>query len=160
MLIDNKLDRSFGKVAFMPGILIALLGCLTIIQIWPAILIPVGLFISFTHSGAQINIKKRQVRLYQNLFGFYKSGKWKSLDLFNGLTIIPVKRYLKFWSMSNWFTSVEEPDFRIFLINRMKKPDFPIKRCCTLEDAQHRIDELSLWLKLPVFTIKKNKELD
>jgi hypothetical protein len=154
MIINNKLDRSFGKFAVFAGLIVFISGCLTITYIWPVFFILVSSFIIFTRSGIQIDTEKRQVRLYQNLFGIYKTGKWKTLDLYKGLILIPIKRYFRMASMSNRSATVEEQDFRIFLVNKMNKPDFPIKKCKTLEDAQSRIDELSLWLKLPVYTIK------
>ena len=154
MLITNKLDRSFGKFAFMPGVIILILGCLTILKIWPVLFIITGAFIAFTHSGAQLETEKKEVRLYQNLFGIFKTGKWQSLNLFKGLTIIPVRRLSRMMSMSNRSTSFVENDYRIFLVNKSGKPEFPIRKCKTLEDAHDRIDELSLWLKMPVYTVK------
>ncbi|NQU87088.1 MAG: hypothetical protein HQ541_15130 [Mariniphaga sp.] len=111
-------------------------------------------FILFTHSGIQIDTEKRELRMFQNLFGIFKTGKWISLDQFTGLATVPVKSYSKIMSMSNRSTTMEENDFRIFLINKKHNPDFPVKKCKTLDDAQDRIDELSLWLKLPVYSIK------
>jgi hypothetical protein len=154
MIINNKLDRSFGKFAVFAGLIIFISGCLTITYIWPVFFILVSSFIIFTRAGTQIDTEKRQVRLYQNLFGIYKTGKWKSMDSYKGLILIPIKRYFSMASMSNRNTTVEEHDYRIFLVNKFNKPELAIKKCKTLDDAQDRIDELSLWLKLPVYTIK------
>ena len=152
MIITNKLDRSFGKSTFFPGIIFLVSGSLLIFLIWPAIMALAGAFILFTHDGVQLDTEKREVRPYQSLFGIFKTGKWIPLDRFIGLTLVPVKRVSKIMSMSNRSTSIEENDFRIFLVNPHRKPDFPIKKCKTADDAQDRLDELSLWLKMPVYS--------
>jgi len=154
MLINNRLDRSFGKAGIFPGIILIVFGCLGILYFWPVILIITGAFFVFTHSGVMIDTEKRKIRLYQNLFGVIKTGKWVPLNQFTGLTIIPVKRYSRVMSMSNRSTTLEEKDFRIFLLNKKHKPEIVIKKCKTPEDARDRIDELALWLKLPVYSLK------
>ena len=152
MIITNKLDRSFGKNTFFPGIIFLITGTLLVFLIWPAIMALAGAFILFTHDGVQLDTEKREVRPYQNLFGIFKTGKWIPLDRYIGLTMVPVKRVSKIMSMSNRSTSIEESDFRIYLVNHHRKPDFPIKKCKTADDAHDRLDELSLWLKMPVYS--------
>lgn len=154
MIINNKLDRSFGKFAVFAGLIIFISGCLTIKYIWPVFFILVSSFIIFTRAGIQIDTEKRQVRLYQNLFGIYKTGKWKSMDLYKGLILIPIKRYFRMASMSNRSATVEEHDYRIFLVNQKNRPDAVIKICKTRDEAQQSIDELSLWLKTTVYSLK------
>jgi hypothetical protein len=57
-------------------------------------------------------------------------------------------------SWSNRSAQVEESDFRIFLVNKRNRPDAVIKICKTRDDAQQSIDELSLWLKMTVYSLK------
>jgi hypothetical protein len=159
MIIDNKLNSFLGRFSKIPAAMILIAGCLGIKHIWPVIFILLGLFILFTISGTQIDTEKMQVYLYNKLFGIFKVGERKSLENYKGLLIVPVRRYNRLFFMPNMITTIEDNWFGIYLIDKNNKPAIPLKRCKTLDDAHRRIDEFSLWLKLPVFTIRKNKEL-
>jgi hypothetical protein len=56
--------------------------------------------------------------------------------------------------MSNRSITIEEKGYGIYLVDHKNKPSLLIKKCKILDDAQRRIDEYSLWLKMPVFAIK------
>ena len=154
MIINNKLDYSFGKPGIFAGVILMVLGGIVILHIWPVVLVFMGAFMTFTHSGVQMDTEKGKIRLYQNLFGIIKSGKWRPVIQYTGLTIIPVKRLTKVMSLSNRSTTLEQEDIRIFLLDKNHKPDIPVKKCKSLADGQDRMDELSLWLKLPVYSPK------
>jgi hypothetical protein len=40
-------------------------------------------------------------------------------------------------------------------VNKARKPAIAIKTCPTREEAQNSIDEFSIWLKVPVFSVKR-----
>ena len=153
MIINNKLDRSFGKVGFGSGLILIVAGIVSVIATpFTSILILLGAFVAFSHSGVQIDTRKRRIRLYQNICGIYKTGKWVSIERYEGLTVSPYNRITQMRSFSNRVSTLEEHDYRVFILNKSIKPDFAIKRCKTNDEAMKEMDDLSLLLHLPVFS--------
>lgn len=66
-----------------------------------------------------------------------------------------MKKVQSTFSRSNRQVSSTEKYFMIYLVNKTNKPSVPIKKCKTLETAQNSLDEFSIWLKMPVFSVKK-----
>lgn len=152
MIINNKLGKSFGKGFSIQGLVLIALGIITITSVWTVVFILLGALLFFSYYGVEINTGTREIRFFHKLFGVIKTGKWSPLDKYIGLTVVPVKRVSWIYSRSNRAVSIDENDYRIFLINKNNKPEIAIKKCKTVDDATDRVDELSLWLKLPVFT--------
>jgi hypothetical protein len=141
-------------MAVFPGVLLILTGILTIQFYWPVVLILFGWLLALSRSGVTIDTQKREIRFYQNWLGIFKTGKTKSLNLYHGITLIPVKTVSGMASWSNRSTGIVEHDYRIFLVNHRNRPDAVIKICKTRDEAQRSIDELSLWLKMTVYSLK------
>lgn len=122
--------------------------------------IPVGAVITFltiwylfaTYSGVEINTGERKFRDYNKHFGLFKTGRWRSLDQYIGLTLVPMKITYRMYSRSNRINDSGKIEYRIYLVNRAKKPAIPIKKCKNEEEGHRRLDELSIWLKLPVYS--------
>ena len=158
MKIDNKIDNVFGENAIFAGYLFLFTGLLFLyfMAIVAGILIvAISGFVITSYSGVEIDTDKRIIRQYDKLFGIFKTGKWKSLESFRGVTYIPFIRTERISSMSNRINSVKKIDHRIYLVDKGLKPAFAIKKCNTMEEAQCSLDEFSLWLKLPVFSVKR-----
>jgi len=85
----------------------------------------------------------------------FKTGKWKSLRAYIGVTLVPITTRESMASWSNRVTSNKKTDYRIYLVNKARKPAFAIKTCPTREKAQNSLDEFSIWLKVPVFSVKR-----
>ncbi len=158
MLVDNKTEQAFGKTAvfasmifLITGIVIAIAGAF----VAGAVIFLVSAFVAFTYSGVELDTESRQVKQYNKLFGVIKTGRWKSFEPYIGLTLIPISTVEVMASWSNQITSSKTTDYRIFFVNKAKKPAFVIKKCKSREKAKDSIDEFSLWLKLPVYTIRK-----
>jgi len=113
----------------------------------------VACFLLFTFSGVEINTDKQQIKTYYKIFGLIKRGKWISLNKFKGVTLVHMKKTQTTFSRSNRQTSTTNKYFQIYLVNKANKPELPIKRCKVLEEAQNNLDEFSIWLKIPVFSI-------
>lgn len=160
MLIDNKTSKAFGRSAVFAGSIFILTGIIIIIAggfILGAVALLFGSFMVFTYSGVELNTDTRKVRQYNKFFGVIKAGKWKSYDPFVGITLIPISTIESMASWSNRISSVKSTDYRIFFVNKEKKPAFVIKKCRTKETARNSLDELSLWLKLPVYSVKNGR---
>ncbi len=155
--IDNKIEKIFGNNAVFAGSVFLLAGIGFIFFsafIAGILLIIISGFTIFSYTGVEIDSKKRQVRRYDKLFGIIKTGRWRSLDSFRGVTFIPFVKTEGMASWSNRRTSIRRSDYRIYLVNKALKPAFAIKRCKNMDEALNSLDEFSLWLKLPVYSIK------
>ena len=157
MKIDNKITPFltgpliFFGLIFIPVLFFAIsnhqtIGTgLAIIILW---------YLFGTYTGVEIDNEKRVFRAYNKHFGLLKSGQWRLLDNYIGLTLVPMKSVYRMYSRSNRTTASEKQEFRIYLVNRAKKPEMEIKRCKTLEHGLQSIDEFSIWLRLPVYSVK------
>ena len=164
MKINNSLGKTFGG----PPLFASYLFMITGIIIIPAdnfSLLAVGLgitfvlasgFVIFTISGVEIDTDQDFVKEYNKVFGLIETGKRQNLDQFIGITLIKMKKVYRIASRANLTTSTSEKDYRIFLVNKKRRPTFAIQKCKTLEQAQKNLDEYSIWLKLPVFSPKKS----
>jgi hypothetical protein len=158
MLIDNKIEKTFSGPLVIMGItffVIAAILTLTYHWIFAVASFFVAAFLLFTFSGIEIDTEKRMIKPYYMIFGFLKRGNWESLDNYRGLTLVPMQKIYNTFSRSNRKNLSTKSDFRVYLVNKAKKPAFPLKSCKTMEAAQDSMDEFSIWLKLPVFTVKR-----
>ena len=158
MLIDNKIERTFsGPLVIMGATFFVLTIILTLTYHWifGTLSFLIATFLLFTYSGIEIDTDKRMIKPYYMVFGFLRRGNWESLEKYKGLTLVPMQKIYKTFSRSNRESLSTKNDFRVYLINRAKKPAYPLKRCKSREDAQNSMDEFSIWLKLPVFTVKR-----
>lgn len=163
MLVNNKIEKTFEGPPTLAGYLFLITGLFLIsLNGYSLVNILIGggitvasCFVIFSWSGVKIDTAKRLIKQYNKLFGIIEIGDWQSLDAFNGITLVPFKRVERMASWSNRTNSVTKKDYRVFLINKAKKPALAIKTCKTREQAQNSLDEFSIWLKMPVFSVKK-----
>jgi hypothetical protein len=163
MLIENKVEKAYEG----PPVFVAYLFLLTGLFIVPlnrfsletiligGFLIIASCFFIFSLSGVKIDTDKRKIKQYNKIFGIIENGTWQHLDDYLGVTLVPVRKVQGMASWSNQTTTTSKTTYRIFLVNKAKKPAFAIKSCKTIEQAQDSLDEFSIWLKMPVFSIKR-----
>lgn len=158
MVIDNKIEKTFSGPLVMMGATFMFIAAVLIIThryIFATFSFIVACFILFTFSGIDIDVKNRRIRPYYMVFGLFKRGKWETLEKFKGLTLVPMKKVTSMYSRSNRQNTSVKNDFRVYLVNNAKKPAYPLKSCKTREDAQNSMDEFAIWLKMPVFSVRK-----
>ncbi|WP_372947367.1 hypothetical protein [Mariniphaga sp.] len=158
MKIDNRIEKPFGKTAVFVGVVFLLTGTGMLLNgavIWGILVVLFAALVVFTNSGIEIDTEKYEVRQYNKWFGLFKTGKWKSLRAYIGVTLVPITTRESMASWSNRVTSNKKTDYRIYLVNKSRKPAFAIKTCPTREKAQNSLDEFSIWLKVPVFSVKR-----
>jgi hypothetical protein len=156
--VDNKIEKPFGRTAVFVGVLFLLVGSLMLLNgaiFWGILVVLFAALVVFTFSGIEIDTEKYEVRQYSKWFGLFKTGKWKSLRTYIGVTLVPITTRESMASWSNRVTSNKKTDYRIYLVNKARKPAFAIKACPTREEAQNSLDEFSIWLKVPVFSVKR-----
>ena len=159
MIIDNKIQQTFnGPLIFMGITFMALAVILVIAKLWILGILSfvIAGFLLFTFSGIEIDTVNRQIKPYYMLFGLFRNGKWQSLEKYIGLTLVPMRKVYSVFSRSNRKNDSEMDDFRVYLVNRSKKPALPLKSCKTHEAAQDSMDEFSIWLKMPVYSVKRH----
>jgi len=157
MIINNKIDRLLtgpkifvALIFLLTGVAIAFIGNITI----GAGIVILAVFFMTAYSGVEVDTTNHRIKQYNSFFGCIKTGKWQNIDAFIGLTLVPMRHVNTIASRANLTNSTVEKDFRIFLVNKAKRPAFAIKVCKNKEMAQNSIDEFAVWLKLPVFSIK------
>jgi hypothetical protein len=156
--IDNKIEKPFGKTAVFVGVVFLIAGTGILLNraiILGFLVILFAALVVFTFSGIEIDTEKHEVRQYNKWFGLFKTGKWKSLRAYIGVTLVPITTRESMASWSNRVTSSKKTDYRIFLVNKARKPAFAIKTCQTRKEAQNSLDEFSIWLKVPVFSVRR-----
>lgn len=157
MIIDNKLDKTLSGPSVLMGFTFLILGIvLLVVKNWwlGAIGIVLAFFLLLSYSGINIDTTGRRIKPYFKAFGIFKTGKWESLKNYIGLILVPINLIYPVYSRSNRRTVSISSEFRVYLVNKAGKPSIPIKKCRTRQKAQRSIDEFSIWLKLPVYTIK------
>lgn len=157
MIIDNKIEKTLQGPSIFLGITFLVIGIVLLVTsnwIFGSISLVIALFLFFSYSGINIDTEKKAIKPYNKFFGIFKTGKWEPLEKYIGLTLVPMKKIYSVYSRSNRNNVSEEKEFRIYLVNKAKKPSIPIKKCRTHEKAQNCIDEFSIWLKMPVYSIK------
>ena len=159
MNIDNKIQQTFNGPLIFIGITFILTAItLVLSRLWylGALSFIVACFLLFTFSGMEIDTERRMIKPYYMLFGLFKKGKWQSLEKYIGLTLVPMRRVYSVFSRSNKKNDSESDDYRVYLVNRSKKPALPLKSCKTRDAAQNSMDEFSIWLKMPVYSVKRH----
>lgn len=158
MVIDNKIEKTFsGPLVIMALTFMVVSVVLTFTNhyIFSILSFVVACFLLFTYSGIVIDTEKRIIKPYYMVFGLFKRGKWESLERYKGLTLVPMQKVYSTYSRSNRINKSVKSDFRVYLVNKAKKPAFPLKSCKSREEAQNSMDEFSIWLKMPVFSVRK-----
>lgn len=158
MKIDNKIGNAFGRTAVFVGGLFLITGASFIYfeaYVTGVVVQIISLFVIFSYSGVDIDTDKKQIRQYNKLFGLIKIGRWESASDYRGITLIPFVKSESMASWSNRTNTTRTRDYRIFLVNKAKKPAFAIKCCRNIDDAKNSLDEFSIWLKMPVFSARR-----
>ena len=155
MKIDNKISPFltgpylFFAFLFFPGLIFGLfdgkplLAAISFVAIW---------YLLGTFEGIEIDTGSQKFRKYNKQFGLFKTGRWRSLDEYIGVTLVPMRSVQRMYSRSNRVNESTKNEFRVYLVNKARKPAVPIKRCKTMEEGQRCLDEFAIWLKMPVFS--------
>jgi len=155
MKIDNKISHFltgpyiFFGFLFIPGLLHGLLNHQPVLASVAAMA-----YLFATYSGVEIDTEKKKFRGYNKQFGLLKTGRWRSLDEYIGVTLVPMRKVYRMYSRSNRSNTSEKTEYRIYLVNRAKRPAIPIKKCKTQDEGYKCLDEFAIWLHKPVYSPK------
>ena len=155
MLVSNKISRTLEGPYRIIGYYF-IIGAVAALyyQGWIAFILhaTIGWFLLGSYSGVDINTDKQQFRSFNMWFGLFKTGKWKPVAKYIGLTLVSMNKVYSLYSRSNRSTTSRKKEFRIYFVNQKKRPAIAVKKCKTNDEAQKCMDELAIWLHLPVYS--------
>lgn len=149
MIINNKLDKSFGPIGTIAGITIFVVGVILIyFSLSGLFLILIGAFVGFTSTFTTIDIDNKRVRFSNNLFGIIKTGQWIKLESNMKIEIKQSNKTWRAYSRGNRSVDITDKDFRLFLINENNKQIMPLMKTISLEKAKTELESLTSLLGL------------
>ena len=160
--MEHKLDKVFGPSGTFAGYILILTGvpAFFVNDIRWGALVPilVGIFVAFSSTGTQVDFELRKVRSYTAYFGFLKSGKWQSLDLYDQIQIAEPVIHYRTYSLSNRNLDIYKKDYRIMLLGDHLKLRAPLQKFKSYEQADREAEKISALLDIPYIRSKKHKE--
>jgi hypothetical protein len=137
-LIKINHGTVFPSAMVFAAYIILLFGFISIFSNWilGSILILFSIFIGFSYSGIDINLKERKYREYSICFGI-KFGKWQSLDKFAFLAILANREVSEVHSRSNMTTSTGLKYSDVCMLDQTHREKILIKR---FKDADSALD--------------------
>lgn len=148
MIQKNKLDKTFGPVGSIAGIILFIAGIYTVVYSYAGIaIIALGAFVGFTGSYAYVDISKKKVRLSTNLFGFIPTGNWIPIEPTMNLEIKKSNYAWRAYSRSNRELNIDNNEFYI-IITDFKKISIPLLKSDSLENARIKLTQLEHQLNI------------
>lgn len=143
MIVQNKLNKSFGPVGSFSGIIVFVLGLIaTYSSVYMLSLVFVGAFVGFTSSATFIDFEQKRAKFSNNIFGIIRTGKWIAIetDMKIGLNIS--NQVWNAYSQGNRGIEVDEKNIQIILYSSNKQKIMPLKKLKSLDTAKEEIIKL------------------
>ena len=160
--MEHKLDKVFGSSGtFTPhAAMLPHMNIVYYLQNPVSALVPVlvGAFVAFSTTGTQVDLELRKVRSYTAFFGFLKSGKWQSLDLYDQIQIAEPVIHYRTYSRSNRSLDIYKKDYRIMLLGNHLKLRVPLQKFKSYKQADREAEKISSLLNIRYVRSEKNKE--
>ena len=142
MKTTNKLDKTFGPVASVAGIVLFASG---LILVWfslsALINILLGAFLGFTFSCTEIDFGQKKVKHFDVLFGVIKTGKWVDIKPEMKIGILKSRKTWRTFSRGNRELESPMEDHRLVLFTGAGKNRIPLKKFGSTEEARIEQDE-------------------
>ena len=110
----------------------------------------VGSFMAFSASGCTVDFDNFRIRFTNDLFGFWRIGKWKYVSRKMMIGLSDAHIVYRVYSMSNRSVDVSSNDFRVYLYNEDGRKGMAICRFKKLEKAKEELARLSDLLGLQI----------
>lgn len=142
MKTTNKLDKTFGPVGSVAGIVLFASGLILVWFSMSALLnILLGAFLGFTFSSTEIDLDEKKVRHSDVLFGMIKTGKWIAVRPEMKIGILKSRKTWRTFSMGNRELETPMEDHRLVLFTGAGKNRIPLKKFDSTEEARIEQDE-------------------
>lgn len=149
MLVNNKLDKLFGPVGSVSGILIFVVGIVMTYQSFLALIVSLfGAFVGFSYSSTHIDFDKKRARFSNNLFGIIKTGKWINIEPSMAVGLKKSYRSWRSHSKGNRTYDCTQIDFRVNLYDSKKKIIMPLKKVQSVISAKQELELMTSSLGL------------
>ncbi len=147
----NRFDKFFGPVGSLVGLFLLLAGIgLTFIELSALLLIPLGLFIGYTHSSTTIDFQNKKVRFSNNLAGIFKFGKWLDVNQDMYIDILRNNKVFRTYSRGNRALDIKTHQYEIVLYNDKNVKLMPLMYIKNLDDAKNATQEIASRLDLDI----------
>jgi hypothetical protein len=149
MIANNKLDKSFGPVGTTAGIVLFVVGIITIFSsLYGLILIVLGAFVGFTSTSTFIDFEKKRIKFSNNIFGIIQTGKWIPVEPTMKIGIQESNVTWSAFSQGNRNLDIEQKDFRILLFDSNNNEILTLMKTDSMESAKAEKEKLRTRLEL------------
>ena len=149
MITNNKLDKSFGPVGTTAGIVMFVVGIITIFSsFYGLILIVLGAFVGFTSTSTFIDFEQKRIKFSNNIFGFITTGKWIPDESTMKIGIEESNVTWSTFSRGNRSLDIEQKDFRILLFDSDNREILTLMKTDSMESAETEKERLCTQLGL------------
>jgi len=146
---NNKLDKTFGQIGSIIGILILLFGIYVCFYSWVGVTtIIVGAFLAFTHTSTKVDLANKRMKFSNNLFGLISIGFWTEVKQGMQLDVKNVSKSQLESKDANGRTIQTHSDYRIILFSEKETELMAVKKCDSKESAEKELVELKAKLAL------------
>ncbi|HNQ67585.1 MAG TPA: hypothetical protein PKN32_04355 [Bacteroidales bacterium] len=129
MIINNKLDNTFGTVGTVLGVVILLSGIYVCFYSWIGFTtIIVGIFLAFSNTSTKLDVENKRLKYSSNMFGFISVGYWISVKPEMNLFLKDCTKKNNFSLTGNKSPSPLTNDFRIFLTDESGRELLAVKK--------------------------------
>jgi hypothetical protein len=149
MMVNNKLDKSFGPVGALSGLILFVVGIvMTCFYFSGLVLVLLGAFIGFTSTSTLLDFENKRVKFTNNLFGILRIGKWVGVEANMKIGIKDSNITWQSYSRGNRALENNTRDFRIVLTDSGEKEIMEIKKAMSFEAAKSDCETLANQLGL------------
>jgi hypothetical protein len=149
MKTNNKLDKSFGPVGSFSGIIVFLVGLVSVYFSWfSLILVLIGAFVGFSYSSAEIDFVGKRVRFLNNLFGIIKIGQWLDVKPNMKIGIAKSRKTWKSYSGGNRELDITNEDYRLVLYDSSGRMLMAIKKIDNVISAKKELESFCRQLEI------------
>ena len=156
MIIQNKLDKTFGPFGSSTGFFLLIGGVIaTFFSVFGLIIVLIGSFVAFTSTSVQIDTENRRIKYSDNLFGIIRIGKWIDVKPDMKLGLKKSHRGYVGYIMGTQPLGIHENDIRIILYDSNNKKIIPVQKSDSVESSKNELINLSSILGILPYGIKQ-----
>jgi hypothetical protein len=149
MIVNNKLDKSFGPVGSSSGILIFVVGLIMTYHSLSALILAMfGAFVGFSFSSTLIDYDLKRIRFSNNFFGVIKIGRWINIEPSMAIGLKKSNRTWRSYSKGNRSYDFTQVDFRINLYDWNNTIIAPLKKVRSEVVAKVELEQMAIELGL------------
>lgn len=152
MIINNKLDKSFGPIGTTAGIFMLIVGIITTVSsFYGLFLVLFGALVGFSSTSAVIDFNKRRIKFSNNLFGIIRTGNWIQIEPNMKIGIKESNTSWRAYSRGNRTLDVDNHDFRLILFDSDMQEIMALKKNDSFDSAETELKILCNKLELSAF---------